>query len=215
MTSMTASRVFDYKALRLIVGMIAFALPYLVIWISDQRLASISASYYTAARDVFVGLLFVVAAFLWAYNGHTRREKAASKVASIAAALVALFPTSCADCPTDTNAIIHSLAAIVLFSILAFFCLGPFRKNTKRQRGKKRRRAVIYLLCGWVIVLAMLFALAAKLALPDVRLAELRLVYWVELISLNAFGIAWITAGKYIPILVDKDEALYLFRQKV
>ena len=38
-----------------------------------------------------------------------------------------------------------------------------------------------------------------------------RLIYWVELIALNAFGIAWITAGKAIPGLVAKDEALFKF----
>jgi hypothetical protein len=196
MKNKTDSRVFDYKALRLIVGIIAFTLPYVVIWISA------------------IGMLFIVGAFLWAYNGHTVKQKIASKVASISACLVALFPTSCDGCAVDASATIHTVAAVILFAILAYFCLGPFREKTKAQTGKKRRRARIYSVCGWLIVAAMLSAVIAKLVLSDVGAAELRVVYWVELISLNAFGIAWITAGKYIPILVDKDDALQLFGKK-
>jgi uncharacterized membrane protein YbjE (DUF340 family) len=45
-------------------GIIALALPFLVSLISGEQLDSISSSYYTAARDCLVGLLFVVGAFL-------------------------------------------------------------------------------------------------------------------------------------------------------
>jgi hypothetical protein len=62
--------VFNYLILRLIVGMIAFALPPEVVIITARITSSISASYHTLARDVFVGSLFVIGALLWAYNGH-------------------------------------------------------------------------------------------------------------------------------------------------
>jgi len=61
--------VFNYLILRLIVGMIAFVLPPGVVIITAQITSSISASYHTLARDVFVGSLFVIGALLWAYNG--------------------------------------------------------------------------------------------------------------------------------------------------
>ena len=64
--------VFSPYTLRLIVGFIAFALPPIVISITATMTSSISASYYTNARDVFVGLLFVIGAFLLAYNGRSR-----------------------------------------------------------------------------------------------------------------------------------------------
>jgi len=64
--------VFSPYTLRLIVGFIAFALPPFVIMITAEITSSISASYYTNARDVFVGLLFVIGAFLLAYNGRSR-----------------------------------------------------------------------------------------------------------------------------------------------
>ena len=70
MTNMNHNPVFDYRALRLFVGIIAFALPFVVIVLSPVPLSSISASYFTEARDAFVGMLFFVWAFLCAYNGH-------------------------------------------------------------------------------------------------------------------------------------------------
>ena len=133
MAKATVSAVFDYKALRLLMGVIAFSLPYVVSLLASKPLASISASYYTEARDAFVGMLFVVSAFLWAYNGHDTNQKIASKIASIAAVLVALFPTACDTCETSIVSIIHYVSAGVLFSVLAYFCLGPFRRKTRGQ----------------------------------------------------------------------------------
>ena len=69
--------VFNYQALRLLMGLIALALPIAVSLTailgtpSVSDLPSISYSYHTGARNVFVGALFIVGAFLWAYNGHS------------------------------------------------------------------------------------------------------------------------------------------------
>jgi hypothetical protein len=62
--------VFNSKALRLTVGGIAFALPWVVIFATLSVTSSISASYHTKVRDIFVGALFVIGALLVAYNGH-------------------------------------------------------------------------------------------------------------------------------------------------
>lgn len=97
MTRATRSAVFDYRLLRFIIGVIALFLPVIVYIVAGGDISSISASYYTGARDYFVGMLFIVAAFLLSYNGHFTNEGIASKVAAVAAAGVALFPTSCRD----------------------------------------------------------------------------------------------------------------------
>ncbi len=105
--------VLDYRLLRLLVGLIAFFLPFAVSLYSSISLSSISASYHTEAQDVFVGALFIISAFLFAYNGHSLREALASKVASLATILVAMFPTACDVCETDITSIIHYVAAII------------------------------------------------------------------------------------------------------
>jgi len=211
MAAILRGKVFDYRALRLLMGVIALSMPFVVRALAGESLSSISASYYTAARDAFVGMLFVVGAFLWAYNGHTPSEATASKVAALAALCVAVFPTTCSDCQVTLVSWVHYIAAVVLFSILAYFCLGPFRERTKGQPGKKGRRAKIYFICGWVMVLCMVAAVLAKLVLSPELMDRLEITFWAEATALVAFGVAWITAGKFIPPLVDESEALRLF----
>lgn len=200
--------VFDYRALRLTMGIIALTLPFVVTLVSSAKLTSISASYYTEARDVFVGMLFIVGSFLWAYNGHTPAQSRFSKVAGLAAMVVALFPTACDTCATTPRSLLHYGAAATLFGILAYFCLGPFREKTKGMTGKKGRRAKVYLVSGIVMLAALLVAFAGNFLLPQSVIAELRLTFWAEAIALIAFGIAWITAGKYLAFMTDANESL-------
>lgn len=205
--------VFDYRALRLLMGIIALTLPFVVTHLSSVQLTSISASYHAEARDVFVGMLFVVSAFLFAYNGHSSKESIASKIASLAAISVALFPTSCDGCIPDTTSTLHLLAAALLFSILAYFCFVPFRFDTKGQPGKKGRRSKIYFVCGWIMIICMLSLLLGKLILTEQEMEALRLMFWAEAIALCAFGVAWIVSGKSLSLIADDDEALHLFRR--
>ena len=210
MTNSDPNAVFDYRALRLLMGIIAFSLPFATSGISSTPLASISASYYTEAHDVFICLLCIISTLLWAYNGHSPREKVASKVASIATLLVVIFPTSCAGCAADTKSIIHYGGAVVVFSILIYFCLGPFRDGTKDHKGKKGRRAAIYLICGWVMILCMLIAVFSQITSSVDETQVSTVVYWTETLSLLAFGVAWIVAGKAIPALTEEEERLRL-----
>lgn len=205
-------KVFDYRALRLILGFIAFSLPFVVSIMTTTRLTSISASYFTESRDVFVGMLCIVGAFLFAYNGHNRKEALISKLAAIAAICVAFFPTTCDTCSATTNSYVHYSAAAILFSILAFFCFGPFRYRTKDRGGKKGMRSKIYFLCGWVMLVCMLSIAAASFILEQSVVSAYRITFWAEAIALSAFGIAWIVAGKYFGFFVDeRDNQLKIF----
>src|SRR5689334_2401161 len=63
--------VFDHRTLRLIIGALAFAFPAAVIALTGKVTTSISASYHEAqSRNVFVGFLFIIGAFLVSYKGH-------------------------------------------------------------------------------------------------------------------------------------------------
>lgn len=212
MAAKFSEKVFDYRALRLMVGLIALFLPIFVSILASRPLSSISASYHTNARDLFVGMLFIVSTFLFAYNGHTNTEAWASKVAALAAVMVALCPVSCDNCLINLDTCLHCLAAMTLFSIMVFFCFGPFRKNTKGQGGKRGRRSRIYLVCGWTMLVCMGILLLLFLLMPFHTLLRMKLIYWGETIALAAFGTAWIVAGKYFRFLVDKADAWSLFR---
>ncbi len=208
------SVVFDYRLLRLSMGIIALSLPFVVSLAAAIPLTSISASYYSAARDIFVGLLFVVGSFLFAYNGHTEIESWASKVASLAAVSVAYFPTNCDGCGPTAVSNIHYISGALLFSILAYFCFVPFRRDIKGATGRKARRNVIYLICGWVMIGCMASILLAKILLPEIMLHELKINYFGEAIALMAFGVAWIASGKTFKLIADDDEMYHLFRKQ-
>lgn len=199
--------VFDYRLLRLVMGLIAFLLPLIVDIRSSEALTSISASYHTEARDLFVGLLFVVGALLMAYRGHTARENRGANLAAIAAVLVALFPVPDAGRPVEWTAWVHYGSACGLFSLLAWFCFVPFQERTRGRGGMKGRRARIYRSCGWTMVGSMAGLGLAGLLLDSETSASYGVIYWAEFIALWAFGVAWITAGKVLPFLTGPEDA--------
>ena len=129
----SVSMVFDHIAIRRFIGLIAIILPLIVIVAAWDFPDSISASYHTATgfpysayfpspRDIFVGALFVIGAFLMSYSGHKypttakqtgafwhklgptavrfrrwereHEEDIVSSIGGISAWIVALFPTA-------------------------------------------------------------------------------------------------------------------------
>ena len=81
--SSTPNRVeIDHHTIKLIIGGIAISLALLTSVFSETPLQSISASYHEDgwSRNIFVGFLFAISAFLFAYNGVSTREKVLSKM---------------------------------------------------------------------------------------------------------------------------------------
>jgi hypothetical protein len=197
---------FDYRILRLLVGGIAFAIPIVVIGLAyPNALESISASYYTNARDAFVGMLFVVAAFLIAYRGHTASEGSASSAGALAAVVVATFPTSTIEKPDLPSGLVHYVAAAALFLILVYFCFVFWKRTHNSERKVERRRARIYAVCG-IVMLASIISIATAKWFLGQTMKGLQVTFWGETIALLAFGIAWIVAGKTLPYLSDRNE---------
>jgi len=198
-------------------GLIALTLPVAVSLTaklgtpSVSDLSSISYSYHTGARNIFVGSLFVVSAFLWAYNGRSMCESIASKIGALGAILLAVAPTGNAVGVTSCITKLHYGGAVILFCVLAYFCFVPFQKDTKGQGGKKGRRSMIYLICGSFMLVSMVFIAYSVFYIHPQTVWDYRLIYWGELVALVAFGIAWIVSGKAFTLIADDDE-LYRIR---
>lgn len=203
---------FDYRASRLLVGIVAMSLPFLVAIKSGGfgEIDSISSAYHTDARDIFVGSLFVVGAFLLAYNGHYLCESIASKLAAISAFCVAYFPTSCdlpiaennLGCPEGNEPLLHAIFALSLFFLLAYFCLGPFyhkAKGAEHLYVQAKRRKYVYLISGYGILSAIALTFCALNLNPiSSKIPNtVNIIYIAEFIALLMFGFAWIVAGKY------------------
>jgi hypothetical protein len=195
---------------RTAVGVLGVALPpVLVVWAMDQGVqSSISAYYYTAGRDWFVGTLWVIGVFLIFYQYQPQRPELAKsdraviqsgradaylgKCAGVAAVLVALLPTTP---PTGLVqppiiGVAHGAAALVMFASLSLFPLLLFSQSTEK--------AGLYRLCGW-LMLACLALIGVYALSPEAlrqALAPWRPVLVFEWVLVWVFGYSWFEKGR-------------------
>jgi hypothetical protein len=204
----SASLVIGYLALRKLIGFLGMSLPIVLFlggWATEFQ-GSMSAYYHTGMRDIFVGTLCAIGVFLFCYRGHDHRDVRAGYAAGTAAvgtALVRSKPPGVVG--TDIWGILHLVFAAVFLLTLAYFSLYLFTltDNTATMTEEKRRRNVVYRICGYVIV-ASIALLVIHAAVPGVRnsLRDLNPVFVLEEIAVLFFGISWITKGE--AILADK-----------
>ncbi|HEY7176883.1 MAG TPA: DUF998 domain-containing protein [Micromonosporaceae bacterium] len=199
------------KRLRLGVGIIAALLPFVVLFgnmLFEHAfvwLGSISGSYYTQMRGVFVGSLWAVGVFLIAYR-YERLDDIWSTIGGFFAILVSLFPT-----PPDTPGgittiqlwvgIVHYVSAGSLFIVLAVFCLYIFAKSGPNavRTPQKNTRNLVYRCTGGVIVVAIVAALVIAKAVPASVRDGWNTMFWCETVAIFAFAIAWLTKGGAFP----------------
>ncbi|MFU8871628.1 DUF998 domain-containing protein [Micromonospora sp. SL4-19] len=197
------------RRLRLGIGVVGIALP-IVLTVGNALLtgrfillSSISGSYYTDMRNVFVGGMCAIGVFLICYR-YRRLDDVLSTVAGLLAIAVALFPTATgvpagALSPTDIMiGRVHLISATALFLLLAVFCIFLFPMpdwatvpTTPRTRVRNR----IYHACGGVILGAIALAVASN-ALPQSTQGTLKPLFWCEALAVFAFGTAWLVKSE-------------------
>src|SRR5262249_38106399 len=102
-----ATLVHSYLFLRRAIGVIGLALPVVLIvgtLIADGYLLdSISGSYYSTLRGVFVGSMCAVGVFLLSYHGYARSDDIAGNIAALGAIGLALCPTTPGSGPVSST----------------------------------------------------------------------------------------------------------------
>jgi hypothetical protein len=204
------------------IGWLGFVLPIVVAvwpWPVESLQSTISAYYYTGARNWFVGTLWVLALFLFFYQYEPRgsgRPKSRYRmiatgsadtilgmVAGVSAFAVAMFPTTapCPNgqpepCPNPQPAIIgmaHGFFAALLFLALALFPLVLFSQTSDANRAR------MYRFCG-VLMLFLLLSVAVYVwCVPDswrLALAPFRPIFVVEAVLVFVFGYTWLKKGQ-------------------
>lgn len=192
-------QIISYMTLRTIIGMLGFCLPpllYLVNGLVNQqwKLENSISDYYDngAAGDVFVGVLYVLGFFLFAYKGPDRID---DRVADCGA----FFALGVAMCPTMSKLkliyMLHFVFAMALFSVFTYFSMVLFRKTgSGTPTREKIQRNQVYLLCGWVMIICI-STLALGLWLFPQVLFSYQLIFWLEAIALSTFGFSWLVKG--------------------
>lgn len=204
-----------YTYLQRAVGVIAVFLPFTLavgnLVLGGKGLkGSISAYYYTRMGNVFVGSLCALAVFFLSYNYRPLPafdlDNTLSKVASVAALGVAFFPTT-SDKITASHgekavAFVHLVFAGGLFTLLAVFSLFLFTKtgDPTRMTPAKRRRNLVYRICGGIIVASIVLVVVSNVVTPP---SSWHTLFWLEAIAVDAFGVSWLVKGGFLGILAD------------
>lgn len=202
----------DNHTTKLIVGIIALSLASLTNLFSAESLDSISASYWDLnqwPRNIFVGCLFAIGAFLLSYNGLSKTQMILSKVAAIAAICVAMFPCKC-GIHEEIIPGVHYASAAVMFTILAVFCYFFMRRALSKKTDRARVRAIIYGACGCVIAVSIVLMAMNILSESSFTRRIPRFTFFAEAAALIAFGIAWLTASLKLPVVTTSEERLPL-----
>ncbi len=185
----------SYLTLRRVVGVLGVSLPVIVaLWglvLCGCLEPSISDYYALRTRDAFVGILFTIAWFLYAYRGYDRRDDIAGNLACLFALGVALFPNS----GTPLEARVHFGSALCLFLVLAYFALFLFTKTAGAPTPQKLARNRVYRTCG-VTMLACIALIGGYYAfLQHTGVSAFDPVFWLESLALWAFGVSWFVKG--------------------
>ena len=208
------------RTMKLIVGLIAIVIASATSMVSTlgEPLTSISESYFAGdwSRNIFVGFLFAISAFLLSYNGQTAVHKVLSRVAAVAGVGVAMFPCKCRG-DLEIIPYVHYVSAAVMFVILAYFCMEFYRHAKGKGHPQAHVRALIYLACFWAMVVSMVLLLVNGIWGADLgwNVSAPRLVFYGEATALLAFGICWLVASRVLPVLTRPDERHHLIGEDV
>ena len=215
-------QLISYLTLRKAVGILGLSFPVvlaagsLIAGDCHEILDSISTYYHSGMRNIFVGVMCVLALFLFAYRGYELRDALAGNLGCIFALGVAFFPTSvtgqlpdCIPAPADHPVLssLHFISAALLFLVLTYFSLFLFTKGSGNPTPRKLKRNRLYRICGYTM-LCCLSLIAVYFYLLEKRfpaLSRLDPVFWLESVALWAFGISWLTKGKALLNDLESD----------
>jgi hypothetical protein len=197
--------------MRRLIGILGISLPFIVVIGGFTQggpglQGSISGYYYTNMRDLFVGILSGVALFLMSYRGYEKIDDIVANMSGIFALGIIFFPTAMYSgkvvrvglflIDDNISEVIHLTFGALFFLALAFNSLFLFTRRHPGVMGKeKKRRNVIYRVCGIVMILAIVCVAIYTISLRGTFVAAIYPVLMLESVASFAFGISWLVKG--------------------
>lgn len=187
--------------LRIVLGVLAILLPWIVALLNNGFPASISATYYVAeCITPFMGILISSSVILMCYKGYDWQDDLILSLSGLMGLGICLFPTyksgmdyvGTFHTPVETSSTLHNICAILFFVLLAYNSFFLFTKGDGQPTKKKKIRNIIYRICG-----VGMLASFALLLLPDFHIK----VWLVETIALFFFGLSFLTKADVFPFL--------------
>lgn len=187
--------------LRVVLGVLAILLPWIVAALNGGFPQSISATYYVPqCITPFMGILIAASILLMCYNGYDLQDDLVLTASGVFGLGICLFPTwtSTADfvgtfnVPVDISSTLHNVCAIVFFALLAYNSFFLFTKGDGNPTKNKKIRNIIYRVCGVGMIASF-----AMLLLPDFHIK----VWLMETVALFFFGVSFLTKADVFPFL--------------
>jgi uncharacterized protein DUF998 len=203
----------SYLMMRLAVGALGIGLPVFLLLFDGVLLGghpflrtSLSAYYYSGAREIFVGTLSAMGVFLITYKAaEINLDNTLSWVAGATVIVVALFPTDRSDTVVGLTLLqnqlgessvgdVHISAAVVFFASLAgmsfLFGLREGERTPGDHLSPKSWRT-FHWICTGVIALALVWCLATR----NLDFGPSRSLLYGEVVAVAAFGVSWFGKG--------------------
>lgn len=192
-----------YFSLRVGMGVLAAALPPL-LWIGgrlgdgEPLRCSIRAYYHSPAmRDVFVGALVAIGAFLYLYKGFSRQENWALNLGGALAVGIAMVPTGPRCGEGGGVFTLHGTFAVLFFLSIAYVCV--FRASDTlsliRDARKAQRLRATYRALGVLMVVSPVIAAALTFVLQSGARGGSR-VFYVEALAVLTFAAYWLIKSR-------------------
>jgi hypothetical protein len=203
----------SYLMMRLAVGALGVGLPLFLVLFDGALLGghpvfrtSLSAYYYSGAREVFVGTLSAMGVFLITYKlAEINLDNTLSWVAGAAVIVVALCPTDRSDTLVGPTLLqsqfgesfvgdLHISAAAVFFASLALMSFFFGLREGRRTPGNRFPPTVwrtFHWICAGVIVLALVWCVATR----KLHFGPSRSLWFGEVVAVAAFSVSWLGKG--------------------
>lgn len=187
--------------LKVVLGVFAILLPWIVTILNGGFPKSISATYYVdQCITPFMGILISSSVLLMCYKGYDLQDDIVLTASGVMGLCICLFPTftelfdfvGTFHIPVQISSHIHNISAVVFFGLLAYNSLFLFTKGAEIQTKNKKIRNIIYRVCGVGMMASFLILL-----LPDFYIK----VWLMETIALFFFGVSFLTKADVFPFL--------------
>jgi hypothetical protein len=216
----TARYVRSYLIMRTVAGALGIALPFVLVlvdglWLDSSPFlrTSLSAYYYSGARELFVGVLSAIGVFLITYKvAEINLDNTLSLLAGLAILIVVLFPTGR---PNDVFGLtplqdrlgesvvagIHFTAAgafILSLAVLSYY-FGKREGARNRPAGERSPRfwRTYHWICAGIIMAALAWSAVTQLS----GWGPSQSLLYGEAVAVWAFGASWLWKGLELDML--------------
>ena len=204
--------------LRKILGWLGLLLPWIsaiLYMLFEVKTFSLPHSisdtyYYNSCISPFMIILGSAGILLICYEGYDKQDKLICTISGILGLCICLFP--CSDLrepaelvgtfqlPAAFSGALHYISAVGFFLLLAYNSLFLFTKSSGELTAEKKKRNLIFKICGIGMVASFILLLPLKL------LGVFSAVWIIEAIALFFFGISWLTKSQcYKWLFKDKN----------